>query len=130
MIKWRFENINLPDSASNEPASHGFIQFSVKAKPLVSPGDSILNRVGIYFDFNPVVLTNFARTVFYLPVSATSEAAAGGRLQVFPNPFGEQFWVEMPTHSDAQALPSLSDIRHLEISDPTGRLLRRQYFTG
>lgn len=85
VVKWRFDNIYLPDSASNEAGSHGFIQFAVNARPGAQPGDSIQNRVGIYFDFNPVVLTNFATTRFFVPVS-TSDALTAGTFQVAPNP--------------------------------------------
>ncbi len=85
VVKWRFDNINLPDSTSNEAASHGFIHFTINTIPGIQPDDTIKNRVGIYFDFNPVVLTNFANTVFYLPVS-TAEAAQKPGFRIFPNP--------------------------------------------
>jgi uncharacterized repeat protein (TIGR01451 family) len=88
IVKWRFDDINLPDSASNEAQSHGFLQFRIQTKSPIAVGDSIRNRVGIYFDFNPVVLTNFAKTVFYLPVS-TSDAMSTEGLSVFPNPIYE-----------------------------------------
>ena len=53
-----FEQILLVDSLTNEPASHGFIRFSVKMKPNLVPSTSIANRAGIYFDFNKPILTN------------------------------------------------------------------------
>ena len=57
-----FENVLLPDSTTNEPNSHGFVQYFTK--PLVSlpPGTLIENRAGIYFDINDPVITN---TVFH-----------------------------------------------------------------
>lgn len=122
VVKWRFDNINLPDSASNEAASHGYVQFSVRTKPPIWAGSVVENRVGIYFDFNSVVLTNFAKTRFYLTVAAP-EAVSAGRLRVFPNPAAGQFWVEI------HDLP-LTENCLLEIADPMGRVLRRQNFTG
>ncbi|MCC6462589.1 MAG: hypothetical protein IT260_19125 [Saprospiraceae bacterium] len=86
VVKWSFDYINLPDSSSNEPASHGFIQFAVEARPGMQPTDSIRNRVGIYFDFNPVVLTNFATTRFFLPVSTSATPGAVAAFLVTPNP--------------------------------------------
>ncbi|MBZ0326128.1 MAG: T9SS type A sorting domain-containing protein [Altibacter sp.] len=53
-----FNNINLPDSTSNEPGSHGHILFKVKPKPTVIVGDIISGLASITFDFNPPIITN------------------------------------------------------------------------
>nr|MBK9653222.1 immune inhibitor A [Bacteroidota bacterium] len=51
-----FDNINLPDSNTNEPQSHGFVTYAVKAKTSLIGGDEIKNTAHIYFDFNsPIV---------------------------------------------------------------------------
>ena len=57
VASWKFSNINLPDSNNNEPGSHGFIAFRIKAQPTLLQNDYILNRAAIYFDFNPPVIT-------------------------------------------------------------------------
>lgn len=57
-----YPEILLPDSTSNEPESHGFFSFSIQPMDGVLPGTLIENRAGIYFDFNPPVITN---TVFH-----------------------------------------------------------------
>ena len=54
---WKFSNINLPDSNTNEPASHGYIAFRIKPVDTLVTGNEILNRAAIYFDFNPPVIT-------------------------------------------------------------------------
>ncbi len=53
-----FEDIMLPDSASNEPGSHGFVKYKMKMKNNLPAGTEINNRADIYFDTNPAVLTN------------------------------------------------------------------------
>ncbi|MBW8052016.1 MAG: T9SS type A sorting domain-containing protein, partial [Cytophagales bacterium] len=53
-----FENINLPDSASDPEGSNGFVIFSIKPKINIPDGTTINNQAGIYFDLNEVVLTN------------------------------------------------------------------------
>ena len=53
-----FENINLPDSASDPAGSQGFVVFSIKPKDGLPDGTIITNQAGIYFDRNDVVLTN------------------------------------------------------------------------
>lgn len=58
LLEVRFDNNLLPDSTSNEPGSHGFVAFSVYPEKGLTVGDSIPNRAGIYFDYNPPVITN------------------------------------------------------------------------
>ena len=48
----------LPDSNVNEPASHGFIKYSIKKYNTVGIGSVIKNTAYIYFDFNAPVVTN------------------------------------------------------------------------
>jgi hypothetical protein len=55
-IEWFFDNIMLPDSFSNEPESHGFIQFRIQTLPLGEPF-TLENEAAIYFDFNEPVIT-------------------------------------------------------------------------
>lgn len=66
-IEWTFSSINLPDSNTNEPGSHGFIAYRVKPKSTVLAGDTIHNNASIYFDFNFPVATNNAFTVVKSP---------------------------------------------------------------
>ncbi|MCC6724300.1 MAG: T9SS type A sorting domain-containing protein [Saprospiraceae bacterium] len=61
VLSFRFPDIMLPDSNINEPASHGFIQFSVSQKVDNPLGTIIENNAGIYFDFNEPVITNTVR---------------------------------------------------------------------
>jgi hypothetical protein len=60
-IEWFFDNIMLPDSFSNEPESHGFIQFRIQTLPLSEPF-ILENEAAIYFDFNEPVITPPAET--------------------------------------------------------------------
>ena len=57
-VKWLFENILLADSNTNEPASHGFVRFSIDQKTGNQAGTEIKNKAAIYFDFNDPVITN------------------------------------------------------------------------
>jgi hypothetical protein len=62
-IEWEFSTIKLVDSFRNEPGSHGYITYRVKANSTLAPGDSIINNAAIYFDFNQPVKTNDQITV-------------------------------------------------------------------
>ena len=58
ILEFWFENILLPDSNINEPASHGYIVFEARTLPHLPLGTRIENRAGIYFDFNAPIITN------------------------------------------------------------------------
>lgn len=53
-----FHDIKLVDSTTNEPDSHGFIQFRISQQDSVPIGAMIYNSAAIYFDFNDPVITN------------------------------------------------------------------------
>jgi uncharacterized repeat protein (TIGR01451 family) len=59
---WSFKAIGLPDSNTNEPASHGYIVYRIKPKNTLITGDVINNSAGIYFDYNSPVQTKVNTT--------------------------------------------------------------------
>lgn len=63
ILKFTFNNINLPDSNVNEPGSHGYVSFRIKPLNSISVGDTIHNTSSVYFDYNLPVETNDAFTV-------------------------------------------------------------------
>lgn len=65
IVKFIFNNIQLPDSAADELNSHGLIQFKVKQTTNNLPGTIISNSANIIFDFNAPVQTNtVTNTIF------------------------------------------------------------------
>ena len=68
---WTFDGIELPDSTSDEPGSHGWVEFTIlPRRPELAPGTEIANRAGIYSDFNAVVLTNTVISTIQDPTHA------------------------------------------------------------
>jgi Secretion system C-terminal sorting domain len=118
ILKWTFDNINLPDSISNEKGSHGFISFRIKNNPtkMALLTDSIFNRAAIYFDFNAPVVTNIAKTL-YSPLVSTTELTQLG-LTVFPNPTSDI--LNIKTHNK-----DLNDIV-IEIVNLSGQVLLQE----
>lgn len=106
-----FENILLPDSTTNEVASHGFVKFKVKPLPAFDYGTTIPNQAGIYFDFNQPVITNEAVLVIQRPVS-TKEAAALIAFSVFPNPTDNTLSLRM-TETDRSRIDAYEIINQL-----------------
>ncbi|MCC7245413.1 MAG: T9SS type A sorting domain-containing protein [Saprospiraceae bacterium] len=125
-LVFRFDNILLPDSNINEAASHGFVRYSIRQKDNNPNGAIIKNRAGIYFDFNLPVMTNETRHTIGLPmVSGTAAEPHQGiaGLLTYPNPVaGDYFWVETSNDEPVNGF--------LDISDATGRWLRREVFSG
>ncbi len=83
---WEFANILLPDSNVNEPGSHGFIMLELDLLPGLGDGDQVLNRAGIYFDFNPVVLTDYATSRVDFSTSIRDVSLNNSSITIFPNP--------------------------------------------
>jgi uncharacterized repeat protein (TIGR01451 family) len=57
-VKWTFTNIQLPDSLSDEPNSHGYITYKIWQNSELSPGTEIRNSAWIKFDYEPWIETN------------------------------------------------------------------------
>jgi photosystem II stability/assembly factor-like uncharacterized protein len=58
IVEFIFDDINLPDSVSNEAESHGFVKYTIKCKNDISAGEEVQNTAHIYFDFNDPIATN------------------------------------------------------------------------
>jgi hypothetical protein len=58
LLTFTFENINLPDSASDLMGSMGFVTFKVRPIDLLPYNTVIENTAQIYFDFNEPIITN------------------------------------------------------------------------
>jgi uncharacterized repeat protein (TIGR01451 family) len=87
-LAWDFANINLPDSFSNEPASHGYIDFSIRPKANRPLGTVVENSAAIYFDFNPPVLTNTAWITYDVTTEVAPVASVQNRVRIVPHPVG------------------------------------------
>lgn len=85
ILKASFNYINLPDSATNEPRSHGNFSFKVKLKPNLIEGTQIKNSAAIYFDNNAPVLTNTVVNTLAV-TSGIENATTVPGISVYPNP--------------------------------------------
>ena len=62
-LTFDFKNIFLPDSTTNFDASQGFVSYRIRTKEGLPEATEIANSAGIYFDFNPPVLTNTTENI-------------------------------------------------------------------
>lgn len=96
LVDFRFDNIQLPDSNSNEPASHGLIRFSIRPVQGLSLNTTIFNSASIYFDFNAPVITNTISNTITGFTSVNDPANSSLlRVSINPNPFSSMTSIEI-----------------------------------
>lgn len=93
ILKFDFPDINLLDSSHHGKCDGMFI-YSINVKNGLPDGTQIPNRVGIYFDYNPVVLTNTVINTIGCPTSVP-ELAAQNNVALFPNPATNTLTIKM-----------------------------------
>ncbi|MEL6852459.1 MAG: CRTAC1 family protein, partial [Bacteroidota bacterium] len=79
-LRFTFDHIYLPDSLSNEPLSHGSIEFQLLPGQGYAPGTEIRNQAAIQFDLSQPLLTN--ETMNYLVDRATLHEQAHFQLEI------------------------------------------------
>lgn len=95
LVNFLFDNILLPDSNANEPASHGFVTYKVNLKPGLTLGTVIKNYASIYFDYNAPVITNTTVTTLSTTVLGINELTIS-EIRIYPNPSKGVFTIENP----------------------------------
>jgi ELWxxDGT repeat protein len=122
-LEFRFANILLPDSIVDEPGSHGFVRYRIKAKTGIAEKTVVENKAYIHFDSNPPIVTN---TNLNTLVSTLPQREVTGlqedqqKLQLFPNPTGSSIHIQ-----------SQSPFREVRVYNSLGQLqVLRQYKTA
>lgn len=115
IVDFIFDNILLPAEQDNEPDSHGFIAFKVKPKNNVNIGDIITGKAGIYFDFNPPIITNTVSTeITNNSILNVNENKLENYFIIYPNPTSGT--ISLFTKAGI-------DIEKIKVYSTTGRLL-------
>jgi uncharacterized repeat protein (TIGR01451 family) len=117
-LVWTFNNINLPDSNSNEPGSHGYIDFAIDPKPNLPLGTIAENSASIYFDFNAPIITNTTWVTFDVGTSGIGGGLAAPQVRVYPHPAQESTHIERLRHDGSPWTFELLDLQ--------GRILRTE----
>ncbi len=104
ILTFTFNNINLEDSTSNEPNSHGFIKFKIAPYDSIPMGTAIENTAHIYFDYNLPIVTNttfvtISDTIIHGYPLVIHEIENQIGLKVFPNPFSEKIELVFEKHA-------------------------------
>ncbi|GAB5555531.1 MAG: hypothetical protein Sapg2KO_51220 [Saprospiraceae bacterium] len=62
-LAFTFENINLVDSMENFEQSQGYVTYQIKCLDSLPEFSLVHNTAGIYFDFNPPIMTNTTENI-------------------------------------------------------------------
>ncbi len=116
-LEFLFDNILLPDSNVNEPASHGFVKYIIKAKAGTSNMTAVENTAHIFFDFNPPVATNTTLNTLVNTVSVSEISAEAFKAIIYPNPFNESALLVFENKNKEKFI--------FEMYDFTGRKVRQ-----
>ncbi len=90
ILEFTFENIMLPDSSEDLLGSQGFLKYRIDLVEGLEAGTQLQNRAGIYFDFNEVVLTNYAVTTIADEATSVDFSWDPQPLSLQPNPATER----------------------------------------
>ena len=122
-LVWEFDNINLPDSTSNELESHGFATFKITPQSDLADGVELPNKAGIYFDNSAVVITNTVINIIGEPTSVKP-----GNMTIFPNPMSHYTTISIVPR---QVNSNEEEIQNIEIFTPLGvKVLSLNSLTG
>ena len=100
LVKFRFNNINLPDSAANPTGSVGNVIFGIMPKPGLAPNTPIPNSANIYFDYNPAVPTNGVLNTINNGLGVKHLSTPSMSATVYPNPTDNLVYAKTDDKSD------------------------------
>ena len=80
-LVWEFSNINLLDSTTNEPESHGFATFRITPQIDLPDGTELPNKAAIFFDNSDPIITNTVINTIGEPTNVKP-----GDVAIYPNP--------------------------------------------
>lgn len=93
IIKFDFPKINLLDTSHHGECDGAFI-FTINTRPGLPLGANIMNRVGIYFDVNEVVMTNEVNNNIGCPIITNVEnVSSSDEASIYPNPTYEELTI-------------------------------------
>ncbi len=142
ILIFSFENINLPDSLTDELNSSGYIRFKIRPEQNLGVGTILSNEAAIYFDFNEPIITNQALVVISHPaiedgsvldtiIEMKNESQIGlnqlleekWKVQIQPNPFTINTYITVEG-SDNLSANRINAAPQIDIFSLDGRLVK------
>jgi uncharacterized repeat protein (TIGR01451 family) len=95
-LVFTFNDIGLPDSTTDQLGSQGHISYRIKPNEGIVIGDVLENTAGIYFDFNPPIITNTVVHEVDFSTSVQDDVVDTWSMTVSPNPTRDVLNVNVP----------------------------------
>jgi uncharacterized delta-60 repeat protein/uncharacterized repeat protein (TIGR01451 family) len=146
VLTFRFNNINLPDSTTNNLASSGLVSYRMTVPSSAAIGTVIKNKAYIFFDYNAPVITNETMhtvdTITYKDLSKGSAVQVGSVVtgltgkkfiqaaKIYPNPSAGIITVEMPETGNNSELRIMSLVGALQKSVPLSSAIQEVSLDG
>jgi hypothetical protein len=99
-VKFRFENINLPDSGTNMAGSMGAITYGILPKKGIAAGNTMKNTAAIYFDYNAPIITNTTLNTIELSTGIQNVSLGAFSAKIFPNPANTELNIKAESSSN------------------------------
>ncbi len=112
-----FDPIMLPDSATDQLGSNGYVRFRIRPSAGLLPGTQVPNHANIFFDYNLPVITDPVVFTVLDPNGVAEEQP--GQIVIYPNPTGALLWLRHKALNRTAA--------RLEVIDGTGRVVLRAH---
>ncbi|HQF28360.1 MAG TPA: T9SS type A sorting domain-containing protein, partial [Bacteroidia bacterium] len=123
VIEFRFDQIMLPDSTTDEVNSHGLVRFSIFPRTGIPLNTTINNTAHIYFDYNSPVTTNStSNTVTSITAIQSNYVSNQMASEITPNPIN--------TRSTLTIFTLEKGMFHLNLFDESGKLISTRDFEG
>lgn len=124
VLDFKFDNIYLPDSGSNEELSHGYVIFEISPNSNLSNGTYVSNKSEIYFDFNLPIVTNSVFNTLVnellscdISMGVEEDVKNENNILIYPNPVNSRLYVVLENQL----------IKEVEILDLGGKVLLKGY---
>jgi len=119
IVKFDFPAINLLDSLHHPSQCSGAVIFNINTKAGLSNGATIFNHAGIFFDDNPVVMTDTVENIIGTPASVNNIKPSISAVHIYPNPANDVLTIKI----DREAYSSFT------VSNTLGEILLQQTIT-
>ena len=111
-----YKDINLLDSNTSEPASHGFFEYTIYPKKDVAEGEKLKNRVDISFDYEDPIRTNtITHTI------KVKKKTQRFDLDLYPNPAQKRLNIEISDY--AMTIENVTELREIQVVSSNGQIM-------
>lgn len=102
IAKFDFPGINLLDS-SHHNFCDGMVQFNINTRSGLPIGTTIFNHAGIFFDDNPVVMTDTVEDIIGMHATGIAATSNASKVAIYPNPANGELTISIDngTYSSA-----------------------------